>query len=72
MIKLEEHTYGNHVYMRMILENKRIEEIGVYFTDHGEKYVTSADHGMELYTSEDLERRKELRNQIISAFDFLY
>lgn len=72
MIKLEEHTYGNHIYMKMILDNKRVEEIDVYFTNEGEKYVTSAEHGMELYTGEELERRKELRNQIISAFDFLY
>ena len=72
MIKLTEHTYGNHIYMKMKLDNERIEEIDVYFTNEGEKYVTSADHGMELYTEEELERRKKLREQIILAFNHLY
>ena len=72
MRKLAEHTYGNHIYMKMKLDNERIEEIDVYFTNEGEKYVTSADHGMELYTGEELERRKKLREQIILAFNHLY
>lgn len=72
MIKLAEHTYGNHIYMKMKLDNERIEEIDVYFTNEGEKYVTSADHGTELYTGEELERRKKLREQIILAFNHLY
>ena len=28
--KLVEHTYGTHIYMKMRLDNKRIEEIDVY------------------------------------------
>lgn len=72
MIKLAEHTYGNHIYMKMKLDNERIEEIDVYFTNEGEKYITSADHGMELYTGEELGRRKKLREQIILAFNHLY
>ena len=72
MRKLAEHTYGNHIYMKMKLDNERIEEIDVYFTNKGEKYVTSEDHGMELYTGEKLERRKKLREQIILAFNHLY
>ena len=72
MRKLAEHTYGNHIYMKMKLDNERIEEIDVYFTNEGEKYVTSADHGMELYTGEELGQRKKLREQIILAFNHLY
>lgn len=45
-VKLEEHTYGNHIYMKMRLDNKRIEEIDVYLRNDGEHYVTSADHVM--------------------------
>ena len=41
--KLVEHTYGTHIYMK-ILNNKRIEEIDVYLRKDGEHYVTSADH----------------------------
>ena len=72
MIKLTEHTYGNHIYMKMKLDNERIEASYVYFTNQGEKYVTSADHGMELYAGEELGRRKKLREQIILAFNHLY
>ena len=72
MRKLAEHTYGNHIYMKMKLDNERIEEIDVYFTNEGEKYVTSADRGMELYTGEELGRRKKLREQIILACNHLY
>lgn len=46
--KLLEHTYGTHIYMKMRLNNKRIEEIDVYLRNDGEHYVTSADHEMEL------------------------
>jgi len=28
--KLIEHTYATHIYMRIKLDNKRIEEIDVY------------------------------------------
>ena len=51
MEKLIEHTYGSHIYIKMRLDNKRIEEIDVYIREDGEHYVTSADHGAdkELY-----------------------
>lgn len=40
--------------MKMRLDNKRIEEIDVYIRNDGEHYVTSADHGMELYKGKEL------------------
>ena len=57
-VKLEEHTYATHIYMKMRLDNKRIEEIDVYLRNDGEHYVTSADHGMSLYKGKELEERK--------------
>lgn len=60
MKEIIEHTYGTHIYMKMKLDNGRIEEIDVYLTDKGIKYVTSSDH------------RIELRNEIIEAFEKLY
>ena len=71
-VKLEEHTYGNHIYMKMRLDNKRIEEIDVYLRNDGEHYVTSADHVMELYKEKELEERKRLRQEIIDNFNRLY
>ena len=71
-VKLEEHTYGNHIYMKMRLDNKRIEEIDVYLRNDGEHYVTSVDHGMELYKGKELEERKRLRQEIIDTFNRLY
>ena len=71
-VKLEEHTYGNHIYMKMRLDNKRIEEIDVYLRNDGEHYVTSADHVMELYKGKELEERKRLRQEIIDNFNRLY
>lgn len=63
MVKLAEHTYGRHIYMRMMLDNKRIEEIDVYISQNGEEtYKTSADPGGRL----------EVREQIIDAFKKLY
>lgn len=63
MVKLAEQTNGNHIYMRMILDNRAIEEIDVYLDKDGnEKYVTSADHGNHL----------ETRKMIIVAFKELY
>ena len=35
-IKLAEHTSGAHIYMRVMLDSKRIEEIDVYFRADGE------------------------------------
>ena len=71
-LKLEEHTYGTHIYMKMRLDNKRIEEIDVYLRNDGERYVTSADHGMELYRGESLKQKQKLRQEIIDAFNELY
>ena len=71
-VKLEEHTYGTHIYMKMRLDNGRIEEINVYLRNDGEHYVTSADHGMSLYKGKELEERKRLRQEIIDTFNELY
>ena len=51
-VKLVEHTYGTHIYMKMRLDNKRIEEIDVYLRKDGEYYITSADHGIKLCSGE--------------------
>ena len=69
MIKLVEHTNGNHIYMKMRLDNGRIEEIDVFLDKNGKEiYKTSADHGMEL----DPESNTKVRNEIIEAFNKLY
>ena len=73
MQKLAEHTNGTHICMRMILDNKRVEEIDVYLRNDGEHYHTSADNGKELdKTEEDKKKREELRNEIIRTFNELY
>lgn len=72
MTKLEEYTYGSRIYMRMRLDNGRIEEIDVYLRNDGKHYITSADHGMSLYEGKELEERKVLRKEIINAFEKLY
>ena len=73
MVKLEEHTYGNHIYMKMRLDNGRIEEIDVCLRNDGEFYTTSADHGIELdKTEEQRKARAELRKEIIRTFKELY
>ena len=62
--KLIEHTYGTHIYMKMRLDDKRIEEIDVYLRNNGEHYyVTSADHGMELCSGESLKQKQNLRQK---------
>ena len=71
-IKLEEHTYGTHIYMKMILDNGRVEELDAYLRNDGEHYVTSADHGMSLYKGKELEDKKRLRHEIIDTFNELY
>lgn len=58
--------------MKMVLDNKRVEEIDVYLRNDGEHYVTSVDHGMELYKGKELEERKQLRQEIIDTFHELY
>ena len=70
--KLYEYTNWSHIYMKMRLDNKRIEEIDVYIRNDGEHYVTSADHGMSLYKGKELEERKRLRQEIIDTFNELY
>lgn len=63
MLKLAEHTYGSHIFMRIKLDNGRIEEIDVYLDENGkETYRTSADPG----------NHQEVREQIIEAFKKLY
>lgn len=57
MKKLIEHTYGSHIYMKMELDNKSIEEIDVYIRDDGWHYKTS---------------NEELREEIIETFNKLY
>ena len=64
-VKLSEHTYGGHIYMRLRLDNQRIEEIDVYLRSDGIHYVTSADHCPENHPS-------GLREEIIAAFNELY
>ena len=63
--KLEEYTNGTHIYMRLRLDSRRIEEIDVYITEKGKTYVTSADHRPENHPA-------GLRDEIIAAFEALY
>lgn len=62
--KLEEHTYGSHVFMRLRV-NGRIEEIDVYFRENGTTYHTSADNNPDF-------PKPEIREMIIQAFNELY
>ena len=71
-VKLVEHTNGSHIYMKMRLDNGRIEEIDVYIRENGWGYKTSADKGLELYSGKELEKRKALRQKIIDTFNELY
>lgn len=64
-IKLIEHTYGAHIYMKVMLDSKRIEELDVYFRDDGEHIITSADHWPENHPA-------GLRDEIIKAYRELY
>lgn len=67
MEKLIEHTNGSHIYMKMRLDNGKIEEIGVYLRNDSAHYITSADH-----TQKTPEEREAARNEIIQAFNELY
>ena len=69
---LYEYTNGSHIYMKVRLDNGRIEKIDVYLRNDGEHYVTSADHGMELCSGERLKQKQKLRQEIIDAFNELY
>ena len=64
-VKLSEHTYGGHIYMRLRLDSGRIEEIDVFLRGEGLHYVTSADHFPENHPA-------GLRDEIIAAFHELY
>lgn len=64
-IKLAEHTDGTHIYMRLRLDNKRIEEIDAYITETGWTYRTSADNNPDF-------PKPEILAQIIKAFHELY
>ena len=44
----------------------------MYLRKDGEHYITSADHGMELYSGESLRQKQKLRQEIIDAFNELY
>ena len=57
MKKLVEHTYGLHIYMKMELDNGRIEAIDVYLRDDGEHYRVSSP---------------EIKDEIVAAFNALY
>ena len=57
MKKLVEHTYGLHIYMKMELDNGRIEAIDVYLRDDGEHYKVSSP---------------EIADEIIATFNALY
>ena len=57
MRKIEEHTYGPHIHMKLELDNGRIEEIDVYLRDDGEHYKVSSP---------------EIEDEIIAAFHALY
>lgn len=58
MRKIEEHTYGPHIHMKLELDNGRIEEIDVYFDNNGQEsyQVTSP----------------EIKDEIVAAFNALY
>lgn len=72
-VKLDEHTYGTHIYMKMQLDNNRIEEIDVYIRENETIYQTSADKGLELCkTEEEKNEKSKLREEIITAFNELY
>ena len=64
-IKLAEHTDGTHIYMRLRLDNKRIEEIDAYITETGWTYRTSADNNPDF-------PKPEIRAQFIREFHELY
>ncbi len=60
MKKITEHTYGTHIYMKMMLDDGPEREIDVYLRNDGKHYKTSGDGD------------EKLREQIIAAFNELY
>lgn len=71
--KLIEHTYGlatgAHIFMRIQMDNGRVEEIDVFIDADGHRYFTSADPGME---EANPEASVKSRQAIIDAFHELY
>ena len=59
MEKLIEHTYGTHIYMKLLLDDQE-EEIDVYIREEGFTYKTTKDDN------------PERRQAIIDAFNKLY
>lgn len=58
MKKIIEHTYGNHIYMKLEIDGREYE-IDVFLTDSGERYKTTADG-------------TPFRQKVIDAFNLLY
>ena len=60
MKKIIEHTYGQHIYMALVLDNGERHEIDVYIRSNGETYKTTGDAD------------ENKRAEIIHAFNELY
>lgn len=60
MQKLVEHTYGTHIFMKILLDSGKIHMIDVYLTNSGTVYKTTADHN------------EAERAEVIAAFKELY
>lgn len=58
--KIYSNTYGTHICMRLLPDNKRIEEIDVYITENGLTERTSADNNPDFPKSE-IRRRSSKR-----------
>jgi hypothetical protein len=58
MKKIIEHTYGTHIYMRLVISGKEYE-VDCYLRNDGDHYKTSADGTEE-------------REKVIDAFNKLY
>lgn len=59
-IKLSEHTYAGHIYMKLLLPSGHVAEVDVSLHADGLHYRTTGDHS------------EALRQQIIDAFHSLY
>lgn len=58
MKKIEEHTYGTHIFMKLEIDGKQYK-VDCYLRNDGETYKTSADGTEE-------------REKVIAAFNELY
>lgn len=56
--KLEEHTYGNRIHMKLSIDDK-IYEVDCYLRNNGENIKTTADGTKD-------------RENVICAFNYLY